>query len=261
MRNFLSLPSTWARCLVVLAIPCLVLALGEYLVGGRPAQGAAKPPPEEEEEAPAKKPTPHGPAKKPLKEVEDTAKPPRHKGPLRVPEQESTDTEPADEVEKPESPGPNSLARAAQKATDPEVKELFRQLSHPYDMVYLHRGFYKAVPIAQYIGSTPDFKGNISIRRYREQSEPGPAFDISARALSEVKSFEEIAVDAVDGFLKKGLPREGVDGRQAHPSLEKLDAAEKALGAVLSFHQSAVERGRRTGSGWKAVGKQLRGKL
>src|SRR5262249_25051797 len=59
---------------------------------------------------------------------------------------------------------------------------------------------------------------------------------------------------------KSGLDRER-EGKQFLPRLEMLQAAEKALTAVLLFHDSAVERGNRKGGGWKELRNQLVAKL
>ncbi|HZU36744.1 MAG TPA: hypothetical protein VFA18_12575, partial [Gemmataceae bacterium] len=236
----------WVRCLVAILVPVLALALTEFLAGGSPAQGAPpkkrpkQKPPEEEIEDP-------GAAKKPTKP------------PLRVPEStkpaaKGTGKNTSETVDQSDS-GLTILARAAKTAPDRDQRELFASLAHPYDRIANGLIQFPIVPVATYLGDPPSFEGQMMIRRYTD-GKVGKAMPYSERDIKGYQPYEDIAIDAVDEYLKRMQTRSG-----AAPTLKELKAAGTVLDAVLRWHLSAVQRSARLGDGWQRFERNLRDKL
>lgn len=256
------------------------------LLGQPPPQ--KKPRVEEEEETPkAKKP-----AKKPRVEEEET---PRTKTPGKKKHVEEEEESPRKKpkrkvirVEEDEDPKakstpnrPNTSAASgdlnqlAEQATHPAVKKLFLALAVPHDYVVFKRTPGVTVngertqltenvePIALYLGNNPS-----RYRRERIRFTPltrdwqrGRPFEPNLDRLELVQPYELIAQDKVNRFLKAVSDPEDSDAPHSLSRYDKLIVAEQALSAVLRWHESARQTGKRSGEEWASVEKSLRKQL
>jgi ABC-type transport system substrate-binding protein len=159
------------------------------------------------------------------------------------------------------------LRRAADKASNPEIKKLFTGLATPHDLVNL-RPFTGVKPargggevavrpdIPTYVGDNPAALGDQRLELEAYDTKWNVEKDkvvVTAGLIMGVRHYEEIARDRVKAFLDrpvKDLSR-----------LEQLRAAEQALTAVLRFHRSARERKARVGDEWEKVESGLRNDL
>jgi peptide/nickel transport system substrate-binding protein len=146
------------------------------------------------------------------------------------------------------------LALEADQATQPAIRDLYRSLQTPADVVtWKDRHTMQVAPVSQYVGTSPDRAGRVNLQTYDEQGKRGGMHSVPLQEIERIDHFEDIALGRVEAFLgKDGQPSGGGPTR-----LEKLQAAEKALAAVLRFHDS----GRREGPQWDDVKQRLRQKL
>jgi ABC-type oligopeptide transport system substrate-binding subunit len=222
------------------------------LAAQKPAAAAAR---KEEQEEPGK--ASQKPARKPAKEEEEDTAKPKRKTPPRV-EDEETDSKRPAAADRGDSSQATSLEDEAQRARNPVVKELFKSLSKPHDVVTLQRGTTLVVePIPQYIGPEPGFKGSIEVQGL----DRGKTSRLSRREVAGVDPYEHIALTKVDDFLKSPIDREPTSSKKYLSRFEMLQYAEKALAEVVRFHESALTRGLREGEGWKEKKKELLEKL
>jgi peptide/nickel transport system substrate-binding protein len=236
MRNVVSLrrPSP-AWFWVILSFPLLSLLLGSWPLA---AQDPGKKPPKEE--------------------VEETVKP-KTKPPLRVEEGGSR----ADTPRALEKPGASRarevLAQEADRTQHPVVRELFQSLARAHDVLVYRTGNREAIePVPEYVGPTAR---SLSVRAVGSGGRPGRSFSVTKDLMAAIEHYEHIALRRVDEFLKTPLDREPAGSKKALSRLEMLRVAEKALAAVLRFHESAWEIGEREGKGWEVLKKQLREQL
>jgi ABC-type oligopeptide transport system substrate-binding subunit len=186
----------------------------------------------------------------PKEEEEEPAKPKR-RTPIRVGDEEMDENASADESE---TGSLADLEREAAQAKDPKVKDLYQTLSKPHDIVTLSTGgiVISAKPISTFVGTRPDFRGNIVVKSDSDKPDEEKPRRFSKREVSGVDHFEHLAVTKVNEFLK-GVP----DSQK----FEMLQHAERALEAVVRFHESALKRKIRDGQGWSEVKKELLARL
>lgn len=243
--------SLWLARASLIVVALSFAAFGTSTVGGLLGQSPAqkKPRVEEEEEAPkVKKP------KRKVIQVEDEEDPKPKANPKSAPS-------------RPPGPGASGdLAQLAEQETRPAIKALFLSLAVPHDVVSYkpssvtiggkRRADEKIVPIPFYLGNDPGRYRNehllftsLTLDWKREPKPHSPLIE----NLQSVRPYEEIAQDKVSRFL-----------RENHEDLSRYDmlaAAEQALSAVLHWHESAIQTGKRTGKEWENVGKTLRKQL
>jgi ABC-type transport system substrate-binding protein len=203
------------------------------------AQDKAKPKKEEEEDPGAK-------PKRPVPVVGDEDREEQTTRPAAKP----VDTQVAD------------LRREAERAKNPAVKDLFNSLAIPHDMLVTPTGrSFRVEPFPKYIGPNPNFSGSISLKLLNDQGKPGRTNTYEKRDLKAVDPYENIALNKVNEFLKKGLNKEPENDPKFLSERDMFEEAEKVLTAVIKFHESARERGLREGDEWKTLGKNLHAKL
>jgi ABC-type oligopeptide transport system substrate-binding subunit len=224
------------------------MAFGAWTAGGLLGQPPAqkKERLEEEEEAPK--------ANKPKRKV------------IHVPGEEDSQAKAKPGTNRPSAPAEGGdLAQLAELATHPAIKALFRSLAVPHDVVLYkptsvtiggkQRPEDKIVPIPFYLGKAPG--------RYDRQRlhftpltldwKQGKPYEPLIENLQSVRPYEEIAQEEVRRFL-----------RESHKTLSRIDmliAAEQVLSAVLRWHESAIQTGKRNDKEWQEVGKALRKQL
>jgi len=197
--------------------------------------------------------------RKPKEEEEEKTKPAR-KVPLRV----------GDEDLDAAKPGavPADLKLEAKRAKHSAVQELFNALAEPHDVVTLNGvttaqklRVWIVEPIAEYIdpksGRTAQ---ELTLRPFDAAWKQRQSFSASSKEIYGFEPYEQLAVKKVDEFLKRGLDQDP-ESKQYPPRLEMLQEAVKALGAVLLFHDSAVQRGLRKGNAWNKPRQLLVAKL
>ena len=237
--------------LLLLAL-CMVVWVGSA-VTAQDRRGSGQK--EEEEVQPPKKKLP---TKKPPKEEEEEQGKTKRKPVIRVGD-EDEEKEAGDKGE----PGQTTeLEREAQKAKNPMVRQLFSGLKIPHDVVTLASGrMYIVEPIAKYIGNDPQFTGQIPIQLFNDDWKHGRITKVGKKDLAGVDPYEHIALTKVNDFLKSGLEREPETSKKYLPRMEMLQEAEKALSAVIRFHESARLRGLRAGDDWSELINALRSQL
>jgi ABC-type oligopeptide transport system substrate-binding subunit len=226
-----------------------------WLAAGRAEQEPAKPGPSPKQEQPgAGKQT----GRKPKEEEEETTKPPR-KVPPRVGDEDQDANQPSGT--KSGTLLPSDLEREAKQAKHPAVQELFRRLAKPHDEVTLtNNRTWSVEPIPQFLASKANFPSALSLHRIDADWKRIGSFTVNNNEISKVESYEQLALSKVDAFLSSGLDRDS-ESKQYLSRLEMLQEAEKALRAVLLFHDSAAESGLRKGKDWNVLRGQLVARL
>jgi ABC-type transport system substrate-binding protein len=255
-----------------LAVVALSLALfGAWTVGDlfgqAPNQKNARG--EEEEDPPKAK----QPAKKKqrVEEEEETApKKPKRKV-IKVEEEEppkgkATPGRPA------VPSGSGNLAQLEEQATHEAVKTLFHSLKVPHDRV-----LYKLTnvtqggerrqreelvePISFNLGSDPGRYHRESLKFTElttDKFERLRSHPANLSSIESVRPYEQIAQDKVRDFLREKFDEKDKDDRFYLSRYDMLDAADKVLMAVLNWHESARQTGKRKGEEWNEVEKRLR---
>jgi peptide/nickel transport system substrate-binding protein len=212
------------------------------------------------------------PQKKRVEEEEDAPKKPKRKV-IRVPEED--DNKAKSETEQPaKSAASGDLAQLAKEAKHPALKELFRSLAVPHDYVVWQRSNIltsgerrrdaeKIVPTPYYLGNEPGRFGRERFRwtPYSKDWQQGKAFEPIVDNLASVTPYEDLAVDSVRKFLRENYAQREADDPLHLSRYAMLTAAEQVLSSVLSWHESAIQTGKREGKEWKEVEKRLRDQL
>jgi Leucine Rich repeat len=206
-------------------------------------------------------------------EQEEQGKPAKPKKPVRVEEEEP---QPKSKLNRNEAPALPELAQEAEQATQPALRDFFRELAVPFDMVTWKDQAKRQSRVAPaYLGAKATQPAVVAPLSDHASAEPAPAIvavnlrfcDAKGRIgsmiqvpigdIERIDHYEEIAIGRVERFLDSS-------GRDAEKSLvlsEKLAAAEKVLAAVCRFHDSARDTGQRDGDGWTPLRDRLRKKL
>jgi peptide/nickel transport system substrate-binding protein len=256
--------SSWRRLLgklLACLVPVLfVLALYPGIVADLAAQGGkkAKPPEEEEEDVkPGPKPKPPG-GKVREEEEEEDVKPvkPKSKKP-RVEEEEEPGSKGKPPPEKPIITQPSDLAKEAEQASHPAAKKLFEALTKPHDIVRVGKGG-KITPGDRNIVPLPRHVTPATAPETLEVEvmliTPGGKVEkreVPKAQLKEVVYFEEMALKKIDDFLAKA----------SMERLQKLQVVEKALLAVLHFHETTRERAVGGSNPWADLESKLADRL
>jgi len=144
-----------------------------------------------------------------------------------------------------------NLEQEAAKATQPIVKEFFRSLAIPYDLLITSQGVHYRIgliPARELPADELDYlELNASLRG-------GTTKKIAIAGIGKIVPFEEVALGEVEKFLK----RKSIEGV---PRADVLEDAAKALNAVARFHDAAREQKKRVGKGWEAFPAQFKAKL
>ena len=198
------------------------------------------------------------PGKKRNEEEEDNTKQPAAK----VPTVEEDNT-PAKQLPARLSAAGLDLGTAAKQAKNRRVKNLFKSLAIQYDRVSFSTREERVAPIADYVADNPQAywkRGGTTIQPLDADGRPtGKAYNPMHSSLYAVRHYEQLAMDAVDEFLRQSAKDTGPDSL---PRSEQLAAAEAVFAAVIRFHDGAIQTGRRKGDDWKdAVYKPLKSRL
>jgi ABC-type transport system substrate-binding protein len=232
MRRFHLLRSVNFRLVMMLSLGITVASMAVHLA----AQPPTKKPPFEEEEAPNKQ------------------KP--RKPPPRVVDDEPTPAKPADKRTA------QTIAVLVETAKQPdvpkEIRGLFDRLKMPFDRITL-AGREKIVgPIAPYLGSGGSDPKTISIQFLElDKGTLAAPHSVPRAEINGVEYYEKIVLERAKEFLQGSRLSEGPEARTPTGRLQKLQAAEKLLAAVVRFHESARESGQREGAGWDGLRTRL----
>ncbi|MCS6852103.1 MAG: ABC transporter substrate-binding protein [Gemmataceae bacterium] len=156
---------------------------------------------------------------------------------------------------------PADLAEEAKQASHPEVRDLYRSLVEPLDVIHEKSSSYFVRPVGPYLGRRIEFPGLLRVSKVLGPGKPDETALVAARSIEMVEHYEERALQKVERFLKMPLDRETPDSPKYLARSEMLVAAERALTVVLRFHESARERGVRAGASWEEVHKAVRARL
>jgi peptide/nickel transport system substrate-binding protein len=195
---------------------------------------AAQPPRKEEEEEP--------PAKEKAKA--------RPVVPVPVTEPEKKDGPPTSTD--PIDPDIGTFKEEIVKTTNPDAKELFRELMVPYDRI------------------DPNFDGGFryNIELLRERELPEGEFSVNILDKTRVKVLDTKKIATGTGF--KYVPFELIVLEKVNAFVEKeplldrldqLDLAARAVAAGLRWHLHAKDTNKRQGGGWDSVTRQMKYRL
>jgi ABC-type oligopeptide transport system substrate-binding subunit len=195
--------------------------------------------------------------KKPPVEEEEPVKSAKPKKQVHVDEEE-----PKRKTGQNEAPRLGELTLEAEQATNPVLRDLFRDLATPYDMVtWNDQRRNKVAPVSDYVGPKPNMSAlgsmRVNLQMYDEKGQARVMMQFSLRDLDHIDHYEDIALARVQQFLEGPVSD---PGKGLAPS-EKMAAAEKVLAAVFRFHESARGNGPRDGPSWAALRDRLRKKL
>jgi ABC-type oligopeptide transport system substrate-binding subunit len=195
--------------------------------------------------------------KKPPVEEEEPVKPSKPKKKVHVEEEE-----PNRKTGQNEPPRLAELALEAEQAASPVLRDLFRDLATPYDLVtWNDQRRNKVAPVSDYVGPKPDKSAvgsmRVNLQIYDDKGQARVMMQFSLREVDHIDHYEDIALGRVQKFLDDPA---GDSAKPLAPS-EKMAAAEKVLAAVFRFHESARGNGPREGRSWTALRDRLRKKL
>src|SRR5437762_11554814 len=186
---------------------------------------------------------------KPMREEKEESKTPAIKKPIKVDDEDVDVRHP-----KPAKLGvtqPADLEVEARNAKHQAIKDLFHTLATPRDEVHLKIGQTLQVdPIPEFIGPSSDPDQKIHLQAYDKGKALKPQ-TLPLKEIVNVRSYEQNTLKQVEDLL----------ARKAIARVDLLQAAEKALTAVVRFHASARERQKRKGEGWNEWEKRLRDRL
>jgi ABC-type oligopeptide transport system substrate-binding subunit len=213
---------------------------------------------------PGKAPPMKGPAQKekgsqkgtPKEEEEEPGRQPR-KGPIRVGDEE-TDTTPLD---RPLTEA-GGLGEEARRAKNPAVRKLLEALAVPHDVAEFPAGSRVDIdPIPRYVDEETDLKGGLELHSIPTKAVPSKTYPVTRREITRIIPYEQVAIAAVDEFLKSDLDQKPPGSRDYLSRSDMLQQAERALSAVVRFHESALQQSGRVGADWKKVASELGSRL
>jgi ABC-type oligopeptide transport system substrate-binding subunit len=158
---------------------------------------------------------------------------------------------------------PRDFATAAQQATNDRIKNLYRSLIVPQDVLLVRTpkailiagkqtgGPINVKPIAAY-HSEFGVAGEVAYQEIDEQGKVVKEDKESLRRLDGIRYYEERAIEQVKQLL---------DAPVALSKYERLLAGEIAISGVLRWHESARQREIRKGDGWEKLQRQLKAQL
>ena len=162
---------------------------------------------------------------------------------------EEEDPHPKSKVNRNEAPALPELAQEAEQASQPALRDLFRELAVPFDMVTWKdqaKRQKRVAPVSDYIGAKPARPiSAVNLRFHDEKGHIGAMIQVQISDIERIDHYEEIAIDRV----QKLLDGSGRDSDKAPAPSERMAAAEKVLAAVSRFHDSARDSGQRD-AGW-----------
>ena len=249
--------TTVTRRFLRLTLAFILLLLGAVLAGEVAAWQTGPPRRGEEEEEKGGKP-PAG------KRAEEEEGPPGKNKVIRVDDPDTQPKKPAAEG----APADIDLKTAARRAKHSAIRTLFRSLAVPHDELVIVNGItddsvYVVRPIPQYISDdAAKRKGDVKAQRLNNEFRPvGKPRNFAPTSIRRLRPYELIAQEKVDEFLGKRYENFSKTDRSYLSVLDKLTAAEQALGAVARWHESARAGEERRGEEWEQVLTGLRGKL
>jgi peptide/nickel transport system substrate-binding protein len=243
------------RLIASFGLLLLALFISAWVGSAVPAQDRVKSAPrkeEEEEPKSAKQAT-----RKPPKEEEEEPVKGKGKPLIRVGD-EDEDKQAAD---KGADAAASDLEREAKNAKNPAVRELFKSLQKPHDVVTAKEGIFLVEPIAKHITPETQFKGLLTLHILTDDWRRGRDYKIGRLSLLRVDPYEHVTLTKVNEFLASRLEREPETSKKHLSRMEMLQEAEKVLAAVIRFHESARLRGLREADGWEEVVKALNDRL
>jgi peptide/nickel transport system substrate-binding protein len=165
----------------------------------------------------------------------------------------------------PSAPRAIDLRQAARDAKNVPIKNLFHELAVPHDFLtrtFPNQAYLEIVPIADYIGHNTDaITEPFKVTPFRRNSWiPEEEVVIKKNYIESIKPYEELALDAVNAFLKENYENSR-DLQNRMTRYEQDTAAEQVLTKVLLGLQSDRQRGRRAGAAWQEVEDKLKKRL
>lgn len=141
-----------------------------------------------------------------------------------------------------------------------EIRELYRDLAYPHDVVYIRKSMrWNVAPLKNAaVGKLPQFSGEVKLSRYDANWSEHLSLPVTAADITGVNYYEEMALQRVNDFLKE--PEQIQDDTKSKMTpLARLRAAEDVLATVLSFREAMDHRGLRPGAEIeKALDQKLR---
>lgn len=207
----------------------------------------------DEEDEPAKDPPRSSKAKSAKQKPEEDDEPAK-------PAKEAAPRAPRSAAPKSAGLQPEDLSQEAEKHPQADVKQLFRELSIPYDTLqYRTTGNHQKVePIEKFFDFNRSPRGKFDATPISKNDKPVDALPVDISKLRGIEYFEELAVIKVRNFLKLKLDTAPEGSARRLSRFNMLREAEKALTAVLNFHEAARAEGLRQGNEWNELKDKLR---
>src|SRR5262249_10555126 len=143
--------------------------------------------------------------------------------------------------------------KEAVTAKNAAVRELYKSLAEPFDLInaaLLKGGYsdFRILPVSVFLDPPTVFPEKLQIDIILNTKKQGTKqVEVPRSHVRRVVLFEQFALKQVNDFLAK----------EKIPPLEQLQAAEKALAAVIRFHETTRERGLAGANPWAEIEKQL----
>jgi peptide/nickel transport system substrate-binding protein len=218
--------------------------------------------------SPASEPDPKPKAEPPAAKPSDKPRPPEEEEPNAHPVKNHKVTVEEGDAPAPKTapaPRPVDLRQAARDAKNIPTKNLFHELEVAHDVMtrtYPNRAIQDIVPIPDYIGHNTDaITEPFKVTPFRHNSWiPEDPVEVKKNYIESIKPYEEVALTAVDAFLKENYESD----RDPQKQMTRYDqdvAAEQVLTTALLGLQSDRRRGRRAGGAWQDVENKLKQRL
>ncbi len=146
------------------------------------------------------------------------------------------------------------LVRAAAQATNPVLKKYFQSLSVVCDRVGVDGKAYRVVLLPLVWGKDKFPADGFGIAPLDETNKTGESLSIQIKDVRGLVHYEAYALLETNTLLNGTLP-------QGLKKTDLLNAAERALTAVLFAHESAIETNKRRGKSWEQFKTDLVNKL
>jgi peptide/nickel transport system substrate-binding protein len=201
------------------------------------------------------------PDKKRTEEEDDMPAKPAPKRKIRI-----EDEDPNAKPSRPIVSASGDLAELARQSNSKAVQNLYRKLAVPFDLLTTSdpKNLERATPtkrlepLEKFYGSDRSkLSVDIQVIELNAENKPQQPTTLNGNIIKSIQPYELVALNELDLF-RKGK----IDVYKNQPGVyEQLLAEEQVLSAVLRFHGSAKETGRRKGKEWDEIQDRLRDEL
>jgi peptide/nickel transport system substrate-binding protein len=142
----------------------------------------------------------------------------------------------------------DDLTRAATTARHPDLRDFFLKHTYAFDKLFYNNGRSIRITPVPLLWGTDRFPASFGIAPLTDDNVSGEVLTLSPRQVSRIDPFEKIMIEETQKLLTPTTVKK--DGPKRTDS---LIAAERALMALLFFHDAARDAGKRRGKSWEPM--------